>query len=326
MSETKFPRFMDQEPDRHEDGYIMPRDGPIILRNPHIQDMEEDVLYHLALGNKSHDLPEMFKDIKFVCFGGSPTRMKNFAYFIAKEINYKLPAGQDFCNISGGSDRYVLYKIGPVLSVSHGMGIPSLSIVFHEILKLLHHAGATDVKFFRLGTSGGLGLEPGSVVISQTAKDGLLRPYMEVATLGMMLQHPAFLDRELCKELLEIAKQDSSYKTIIGKTMCTYDFYEGQGRLDGAFCDFTNEDKMAFLKRVHDKGIANIEMESLCFAAMAHRAGVKSAILCCTIIDRLQGDQITASHEQLEEWQQRPQQIVARYIRAKLGISSASDK
>ena len=26
--------------------------------------MEEDVLYHLALGNKSHDLPEMFKDIK----------------------------------------------------------------------------------------------------------------------------------------------------------------------------------------------------------------------------------------------------------------------
>ena len=33
---------------------------------------------------------------------------------------------------------------------------------------------------------------------------------------------------------------------------------------------------MAFLKRVHDKGIANIEMESLCFAAMAHRAGVRS--------------------------------------------------
>ena len=47
--------------------------------------------------------------------------MLKFAYFIAKEINYKLPAGQDFCNISGGSDRYVLYKIGPVLSVSVSM-------------------------------------------------------------------------------------------------------------------------------------------------------------------------------------------------------------
>ena len=64
------------------------------------------------------------------------------------------------------------------------MGIPSLSIVFHEILKLLHHAGATDVKFFRLGTSGGLGLKPGSVVISETAKDGLLRPYMEIVCLN----------------------------------------------------------------------------------------------------------------------------------------------
>ena len=43
-----------------------------------------------------------------------------------------------------------------------------------------------------------------------------------------MLQHPAFLDRELCKELLEISKQDTSYTTVIGKTMCTYDFYEGK--------------------------------------------------------------------------------------------------
>ena len=53
-----------------------------------------------------------------MCFGGSPTRMLKFAYFIAKEINYKLPPGQDFSNIAHGSDRYVLYKIGPVLSVS----------------------------------------------------------------------------------------------------------------------------------------------------------------------------------------------------------------
>lgn len=33
---------------------------------------------------------------------------------------------------------------------------------------------------------------------------------------------------------------------------------------------------MAFLKRAHNRGIANIEMESLCFAAMCHRAGIKS--------------------------------------------------
>lgn len=50
----------------------------------------------------------------------------------------------------------------------------------------------------------------------------------------------------------------------------------GQARLDGAFCDYTEEDKRNFLKRAHARGIANIEMESLCFAAMCHRAGVKS--------------------------------------------------
>ena len=81
-----------------------------------------------------------------------------------------------------GRKRFKSHTADRVYIFQHGMGIPSLSIVFHEILKMLHHAAATDVKFFRLGTSGGLGLEPGSVVISETAKDGLLRPYMEIVS------------------------------------------------------------------------------------------------------------------------------------------------
>lgn len=39
----------------------------------------------------------------------------------------------------------------------HGIGAPSLMVILHEILKLLHYAEASDVKFFRIGTSGGLG-------------------------------------------------------------------------------------------------------------------------------------------------------------------------
>ena len=30
-------------------------------------------------------------------------------------------------------------------------------VILHEVLKLLHYAEAQDVKFFRIGTSGGLG-------------------------------------------------------------------------------------------------------------------------------------------------------------------------
>ncbi|KAK7471393.1 hypothetical protein BaRGS_00035945 [Batillaria attramentaria] len=298
----------------------VPQLGPLQVRNPHICDMKEDVLYHIALGNKTHDLKDMFKDVKFVCFGGSPNRMQSFAKYMIKVLNYKLPAGQDLCDIAHGSDRYVLYKVGPVLSVSHGMGSPSLSIIFHEIYKLVHHAGCSDVVFFRIGTSGGLGLEPGSVVITDEAVDGLLRPYMEVATLGMLLQHPSRLTQEVAQELLSMADPENDFTTIIGKTMSTLDFYEGQARLDGAFCDYTEEDKMAFLKRIHNRGICNIEMESLCFAASCYRAGIKSAVVCVTLLDRLKGDQISTPHDVLEEWQKRPQRLIAAYIKKHLGI------
>ena len=41
--------------------------------------------------------------------------------------------------------------------LQHGMGVPSASILLHELFKLLHYAGAKDVTLFRMGTSGGLG-------------------------------------------------------------------------------------------------------------------------------------------------------------------------
>lgn len=39
-------------------------DGTVKLRNPNIELMDQDILYHLALGSGSHDLPEMFGDVK----------------------------------------------------------------------------------------------------------------------------------------------------------------------------------------------------------------------------------------------------------------------
>jgi len=44
------------------------------------------------------------------------------------------------------------------MCVQHGIGISSMSVMLHELFKLLHHADVTsDVCIFRLGTSGGLG-------------------------------------------------------------------------------------------------------------------------------------------------------------------------
>jgi hypothetical protein len=39
----------------------------------------------------------------------------------------------------------------------HGMGIPSIAIMLHELIKLLYHARCSNVTIIRIGTSGGIG-------------------------------------------------------------------------------------------------------------------------------------------------------------------------
>lgn len=39
----------------------------------------------------------------------------------------------------------------------HGMGIPSIAIMLHELIKLLYHARCSGVTIIRIGTSGGIG-------------------------------------------------------------------------------------------------------------------------------------------------------------------------
>ncbi|GCB64965.1 hypothetical protein scyTo_0013408 [Scyliorhinus torazame] len=92
---------------------------------------------------------------------------------------------------------------------------------------------------------------------------------------------------------------------------------EGQARLDGAFCNYTYEDKMNYLHCAYEAGVRNIEMESSVFAAMCNRSGIPGAVVCVTLLDRLQGDQIGSSHEVLKEYQERPQKLVGRYIKKK---------
>lgn len=66
----------------------------------------------------------------------------------------------------------------------------------------------------------------------------------------------------------------------------------GQGRLDGAFCEFSENDKMEYLSKIHEFGVVNIEMESTIFGALTHHAGIRAAIVCVTLLDRLKGDQV----------------------------------
>lgn len=284
------------------------------VRNVNLSQLDNDVLFHIGIKAGDQDLRRLLGDVKFVCMGGSASRLKWFAKFIQDELKDFLNSEKEPYNMAK-SDRYVLYKVGPVLAVNHGIGVPSLMVILHEILKLLHYSGAQDVNFFRIGTSGGLGLEPGTVVITRRAVNALLEPVNEQVILGKQVSFPTTLDEDLQQQLLDSSED---LPTAVGDTMCTDDFYEGQGRIDGAFCDYTEDDKMEFLQKIHDAGVRNIEMESVCFAAMCNRARVPAAILCVTLVDRLKGDQITLLKEQKEDFEMRPAKLVAKFIKKSL--------
>ncbi|KAJ8012828.1 hypothetical protein DPEC_G00046930 [Dallia pectoralis] len=289
------------------------------VMNPHLETMKEDILYHFNLGTNTHNLPEMFGDIKFVCVGGSANRMKSFAQFIHQELALSGNI-DDITDICEGTDRYSMYKVGPILSISHGMGVPSISIMLHELIKLLHHAHCHNVVLFRIGTSGGVGLAPGTVVVTDKAVDCFFRPQFDQVVLGKVIIRSTELDEGIFKELLQCSSELDNCPTVIGNTMCTHDFYEGQGRLDGALCSFTTEDKMEYLRKAYNTGVRNIEMESTVFAALCRACGLKAAVVCVTLLNRFDGDQISTPHDVLVEYQQRPQVLVAHLIKKRLGL------
>lgn len=62
------------------------------------------------------------------------------------------------------------------------MGVPSVGILLHELIKLMYHAKVKDPIFMRIGTCGGIGVEGGTVVITEDAYDGLLRNSYELVS------------------------------------------------------------------------------------------------------------------------------------------------
>lgn len=221
--------------------------------------------------------------------------MHAFANRIMSEIGLKMNSGVQLKDISESAHRYAMFKAGPVLCCSHGIGCPSIGILLHELIKMMHYAKCQNPIFFRIGTCGGLGVEPGTVCITTQAVDGLMRPSYEVIVHAKSELRPADVDADLVKELQALKDPcKDNFSIVTGKTLCANDFYEGQSRMDGAFCEYTPEAKSAFLQKLSSDGIINIEMESTAFAALTNHAGIRAAVICVAIVNRLEGDQVYA--------------------------------
>ena len=76
---------------------------------------------------------------------------------------------------------------------------------------------------------------------------------------------------------------------------------------------------MAFLHKAYDEaGVRNIEMESTEFAAFCNRAGIPAAIVCAALLNRLEGDQVKETPEELAQYSDNAQTVVINYIRQQL--------
>lgn len=114
--------------------------------------------------------------------------------------------------------------------------------------------------------------------------NGLFQNHYEQHILGRPVRRMALLDKQLVQDLVYHAgRPQIDIPVVAGNTFCADDFYEEQARLDGAFCEFTHEERIDFLKKCsHAYGIRNMEMESLVFAALTNHAGIAGQFIKST--------------------------------------------
>jgi len=276
---------------------------PLALRNCNPLP-SPDHLYHLGL-HTLQDLPALFGDLRAVLLMGSPDRARHMAHrFAAESHGVVLQVGK--------TERYHLFKVGPVLFASHGIGQASLSILLHELAKLLHYSGAGVVPIHRIGTSGGVGVPGGTVVITTHALSGELREEFCIPILGKMTARSTDGFDPALGEALYGCRGD--LPVVKGKTMAADCFYDGQGRLDGSICDHTEVAKAAFLATLHGLGVRNVEMECAYLGAFGKHLGLPVACVCVCLLNRMEGDQITLTATQMEACVTRSTDLVLRWL------------
>lgn len=299
--------------------------------NPRLSEYTDDPLYHFGLNKdmslvesvdlQRKTLPELFGNTRIVCMGGSPLRAERFG----KELATQFPEfGVDpntLQNLSLSPDRLHLYKIGPVLSMSHGMGIGSIRIAIHEITKLLFYAGndtrniLDNVEYIRIGTSGGIGADLGSVVLSRQAiHPRTLQPVDEIYRMGDTYQYSAVFNPEL---LQRIYASRGDIQVIIGDTLTSNGFYEEEPNTHGALDEYTEEELQRDVPKLIAMGVRNVEMEAAALAGFCgpNRANIPAADIC-TVVDPI-GVPIKSTKEELKEFSARAQQVVVNYIKSR---------
>jgi uridine phosphorylase len=281
--------------------------------NPLLKELNESFLYSLQLELTEDNLAK-FADIKYVIMQGSSKRAAGLAKKLAQAISGIDTRFFEPVNLVSTSN-FAVYRIGNILSVSHGMGNVTIDVLLHSITKLLHYAGNSDVEYIRVGTSGGIGVEPGSVIITQNSFMPNLEQYYTTYELDKRIDLPTHMDHKLVEKIMLAQPDNQQFQVIVANSIAADDFYLGQCRYDGAM--IARKDtawRETFFKQVREKGICNFEMESTALAAFCNQANISATMIAVTLLNRFNGDQITSTAEELAEFSDRSQTVVINYL------------
>jgi uridine phosphorylase len=275
-----------------------------------------DVYYHFGVASDDPVL-ETFRDVRAIILAGSGPRIERFA------ASWSDLTGEPVVALPK-EERFTTRYCAGVLFASHGMGMPSASIAVQELMRLVYFLKRGDltamdeVFWARVGTSGGVGLEGGTVVVTTEGVMADLQPY-RVLNGGM---GEYWFDSTFPADVVEdiiAANAGSGVTLVAGKTVAGNEFFLEQFRLDGAVCMETQETKMAWLEWIHDNGVRNIEMEGAMLAGYLNHWGFsRFAMLCSTLLNRLDGDQVTATPQQLEQFSEHAGDALFAYLKTTL--------
>lgn len=282
--------------------------------DPVVSGAQTDHYHHLGVSSDDPLLGEL-ADLHAIVMAGSGGRMQAFAERWSREH------GDARIIAFPEEDRFVTRYCAGVLFVSHGMGMPSASIAVQELMRLVYFLKRGDLEamdrifWVRVGTSGGVGLAPGTIVVTTESLMADLKPYRLLDGKGDYHWFDGRFPRAIADDIVH-ASAGSGIPITLGKTVATHEFFIEQFRLDGAIRLATPERKTEWLDWIHEHGVRNIEMEGAMIAAYLNHWGFsRFAMVCTTLLNRLHGDQLTSTPEELQAYAERAGDVVFAYLR-----------
>ncbi|HWR38312.1 MAG TPA: uridine phosphorylase [Patescibacteria group bacterium] len=271
----------------------------------------EDIWYHYGISSREPLLQKM-RNVEAVIIAGSGERTDEFARHWSVRRQAPLLA-------LPRQDRFVFRYVDKVIFSSHGMGMPSAAIALQELMKMVYFLKDGDltaldnVFWMRVGTSGGLGVPPGTVVISQEALQTDMKPY-RLLNRGQEYYFDARFPSAPSAALMTIAAR-LGIAAVAGRTVGSNDFYLEQGRCDGAVSLISEKEKDVWLRALYRQGVTNIEMETPMVAGLLNHWGFpRFAAACAVIVDRLQGDQVISPRAELLKYVENAERLLWGYL------------